>query len=129
MRALADHAASSLARARLIDQLASSQQELARRVEQEGTLRAITARIAVLQEPTEVLQRIVDESRRLLGADGAHLTLMSDTGDFLVPAVMADTTDAATTAWLGAMRVPARRRHQRPRSVQATRGLDARLSR
>ena len=64
-----------------------SQQELARRVEQEATLRAITARIAVLQEPTEVLQRIVDESRRLLGADGAHLTLMSDLGEFLVPAV------------------------------------------
>ena len=70
------------------------------------TLRAITARIAVLQEPAEVLQRIVDESRRLLGADGAHLTLMSDAGDFLVPAVLADTTDAATTAWLAAMAFP-----------------------
>jgi len=106
VRALADHAASSLARARLIDQLARSQQELARRVEQEAILRAITARIAVLQEPTEVLQRIVDESRRLLDADGAHLTLMSEVGDFLVPAVMADTTDAATTAWLAAMEFP-----------------------
>ncbi len=106
VRALADHAASSLARARLIDQLAGSQEELARRVEQEATLRAITARIAVLQEPTEVLQRIVDESRRLLGADGAHLTLMSEVGDYLVPAVMADTTDAETIAWLGAMEFP-----------------------
>ncbi len=106
VRALADHAASSLARARLIDQLARSQQELARRVEQEAILRAITARIAVLQEPTEVLQRIVDESRRLLDADGAHPTLMSEVGDFLVPAVMADTTDAATTAWLAAMEFP-----------------------
>jgi PAS domain S-box-containing protein len=106
IRALADHAASSLARARLIDQLAGSQRELARRVEQEGTLRAITARIAVLQEPTEVLQRIVDESRRLLGADGAHLTLMSDVGDYLVPAVMAGNTDPATTAWLAAMEFP-----------------------
>jgi PAS domain S-box-containing protein len=106
VRALADHAASSLSRARLIDQLASSQQELARRVEQEATLRAITARIAVLQEPTEVLQRIVDESRRLLGGDGAHLTLMSDTGRFLVPAVMADCTDPETMAWLGTMEFP-----------------------
>ncbi len=106
LRALANHAASSLARARLIDELARSQRELARRVEQEAILRAITARIAVLQEPTEVLQRIVDESRRLLGADGAHLTLMSDVGDFLVPAVLADTTDAATTAWLAAMEFP-----------------------
>ena len=53
-----------------------------------------------------MLQRIVDESRRLLGADGAHLTLMSEEGDFLVPAVLADTTDAATTAWLAAMAFP-----------------------
>ncbi len=129
IRALADHAASSLARARLIDQLASSQRELARRVEQEGTLRAITARIAVLQEPAEVLQRIVDESRRLLGADGAHLTLMSDVGDYLVPAVMADNTDPATTAWLAAMEFPHRRWHQRPGRVGASGRLDPRLPR
>ena len=73
VRALADHAAASVANARLIEQLARSREELARRADRERTLREITGRIAVLREPGSVLQQVADEARRLLGADGAHL--------------------------------------------------------
>ncbi len=78
VRALADHAAATLVGARLLDELTRSRGELARRAEQERALREITARLAVLREPAEVLQLIVDESRRLLGADDAHLTLLAE---------------------------------------------------
>jgi PAS domain S-box-containing protein len=94
VRALADHAAASVANARLIEQLARSREELARRADRERTLREITARIAVLREPGSVFQQVADEARRLLGADGAHLCLMSDSGDYLEPAVVSGASNA-----------------------------------
>ncbi len=106
VRALADHAAASVVNARLIEQLRDARGELERRAEAERTLRAITARITAFQAPEEVLQRIVDECVRLLGADGAHLALMADTGRHLVPAVVAGSTDVETRAWLHSMRFP-----------------------
>lgn len=106
VRALADHAAATIVAARLLDELTRSREELARRAEQERTLREITSRLAVLREPAEVLQRIVDDSLRLLGADDAHLTLLAEGTDHLVPAVLAGGTDDATREWLAGMEFP-----------------------
>ena len=44
----------------------------------------MAARIAELRDPDELLRRIVEESRRLLGSDGAHLTRMSEEGTDLI---------------------------------------------
>ena len=76
LRALADHAAGAIANQRLIEQLASSREELARRVDAQRTLGQISARIAVIREPGEILHSVVEAARRLIGSDGAHLTLM-----------------------------------------------------
>jgi PAS domain S-box-containing protein len=106
VRALADHAAATIVAARLLDELTRSREELARRADQERTLRELTGRLAVLREPTEVLQRIVDDTLRLLRADDAHMTLLAEGTDHLVPAVLAGGTDDATRAWLASMEFP-----------------------
>jgi PAS domain S-box-containing protein len=106
IRALADHAAATLVAARLLDELTRSRAELARRADQERTLREITGRLAQLREPSEVLQRIVDDTLRLLRADDAHMTLLAEGTDYLVPAVLAGGTDDATRDWLASMRFP-----------------------
>ncbi|MFN8621535.1 MAG: GAF domain-containing protein [Chloroflexota bacterium] len=106
VRALADHAAASLANARLIEQLARSREELARQAEQERALREISSRVAVLGQTEEILQRVVDESARLLGADGAHLCLLEPGRRYLVPQVLAGGMDEATATWLRERRFP-----------------------
>jgi PAS domain S-box-containing protein len=106
VRALADHAAATLVAARLLEELTRSREELARRAETERTLREITGRLAVLREPTEVLQRFVDDALRLLRADDAHMTLLEEGTDYLVPAVLAGGTDEATRDWLAGMQFP-----------------------
>ena len=42
-----------------------------------------------LRDPDEILARVVEESRRLLGSDGAHLTRMCEDGTYLVPVIVA----------------------------------------
>ena len=106
IRALADHAAVAIANARLIEQLERSQAELARRADAERALREIGAHISALADVDEVLQRIVDEARRLLGSDGAHLTLMSERGPFLQPVVVAGNTSEVERGWLTSMEFP-----------------------
>ncbi len=103
---LADVAAIALRNARLIDELARSRAEVERRAEAERTLRQIAARIAAVRDPQTVLQTIVDEAHRLLGSDGAHLTLMSDDRTYLQPVVVAGGLDARTTSWLKSDRFP-----------------------
>jgi PAS domain S-box-containing protein len=103
---LASQAAIAITNARLIDALERSQRELAARAETERSLRDIAARITSLGDPGEILARVVDESRRLLGSDGAHLTRMSDDGTYLVPVIIAGGMDAETEAWLKEMRFP-----------------------
>jgi PAS domain S-box-containing protein len=76
LQTLADNAATAIANARLIEELGASRAELARRVEAEQALRAITGRITALRDPAEVLQLVVDEAARLLGADGARIDLV-----------------------------------------------------
>jgi PAS domain S-box-containing protein len=106
LRLFADHASVAIANSRLIDELASSRAELERRAETERSLREITGRIAAIRDPDEVLQRIVDEARRLLQTDGAHLTLMSDDRTYLRPVVVAGTGDEATREWLQGQEFP-----------------------
>ena len=67
VRALADHAAASIANTMLIDRLATSEREVARRAEIERALREIGSRLAAIRDPADLLQRVVDESARLLG--------------------------------------------------------------
>ena len=106
VRALADHAAASLSNERLIVALARSREALARKAEQERALREISSRIALLGQTDEILQRVVDESRRLLGADGAHLCLLEQERRSLVPQVLAGGMDADTARWLRERRFP-----------------------
>jgi len=103
---LASQAAVAIMNARLIDDLERSQRELAARAETERSLRDISSRITSLGDPDEILARVVEESRRLLGSDGAHLTRMSDDRTYLVPVIVAGGMDGATEAWLKQMRFP-----------------------
>jgi PAS domain S-box-containing protein len=106
LRALADHAAGAIANQRLIEQLARSQQELAHRVDAQRTLGQISARIAVIREPEEILQSVVDAARRLIGSDGSHLTLMRPDGRNLRPVVVAGGTEEQTEEWLAGQDFP-----------------------
>jgi PAS domain S-box-containing protein len=103
---LAEQAAIAITNARLIDELERSQTALAQRVERERSLRDITARIAALRDPDEVLERVVEEAKRLLGTDGAHLTRLAEDGNDLIPVVVAGAADETTRAELLAMRFP-----------------------
>ena len=106
LRALGDHAAAAMTNARLIEELGRSTAELSRRAEAERTLREIAAGITAIRDAGEVLQRVVDESKRLLGADGAHLSLMAENGRHLTPTVLAGATDEETQAWLKTQEFP-----------------------
>jgi PAS domain S-box-containing protein len=106
LAAVADQAAIAIQNARLIEALERSQVALAKRAETERSLREMASRIAELREPDELLRRIVDDSRRLLGSDGAHLTRMSDDGTVLVPVVVAGGLGADDEAWLKQQRFP-----------------------
>ena len=103
---LADQAAIAITNARLIGALEASQTALARRADTERALRDITARIAALREPDVVLHRVVQEAKRLLGTDGAHLTRMSDSHDYLVPVVVAGAGEDEDHAWLLGLQFP-----------------------
>jgi PAS domain S-box-containing protein len=106
LEALAGQAAIAMTNARLIEELKRSQAALERRAETERSLRDITARITSLRDPEEILARVVEESRRLLHSDGAHLTRMSDDGTYLIPVIVAGGMDADTEAWLRQMTFP-----------------------
>ncbi len=106
LAALADQAAIAMLNASLIDELERSQGELEARAETERSLRDISARITSLGDPGEILARVVEESRRLLRSDGAHLTRMSEDGTYLVPVIVAGGMDVDTEAWLKNMQFP-----------------------
>jgi PAS domain S-box-containing protein len=93
-------------RVALENDLRRQAEELERLVEVQRTLGEIARRIAEVDDPAETLQQVVDASKRLLGSDGAHLTMLDDEGDNLVPMVMAGDTDPGTRAWLRARRFP-----------------------
>ena len=106
IRSLAAQAAIAITNARLIEELEESRSDLEARAETERSLRDISARITSLGDPGEILARIVEESRRLLRSDGAHLTRISEDGTYLVPVIVAGGMDEDTESWLKNMRFP-----------------------
>jgi PAS domain S-box-containing protein len=106
LAALATQASIAIRNAHLIAELERSQAAVARRADTERALRDITARIAALREPEVILRRVVEEAKRLLGTDGAHLTRMSETGTFLVPVVVAGAAEGVDQSWLLSMEFP-----------------------
>ncbi len=102
---LADQAAVAMTNAGLIAELARSRAEIAHRAERERSLRDITARITSLRDPREILELVVEEAKRLLGSDGAHLTRMADDGTYLVPVVVAG-GDAPTAEFIKTQQFP-----------------------
>ena len=106
IRSLAYQAAIAITNARLIQELERSQATVEARADRERALRDITARITSLRDPDEILAKVVEESRRLLRSDGAHLTRMSEDGTYLVPVFVAGGMDAGTEEWLKQMEFP-----------------------
>jgi two-component system, NarL family, sensor histidine kinase UhpB len=106
LRALADHAAAAIANQRLIERLARSQAELARRVEAQTTLAGISASIASIRQQDEVLHDVVEAAQRLIGSDGAHLALMLPGGKALRPIVVSGGSAAWTEDWLARLEFP-----------------------
>jgi PAS domain S-box-containing protein len=104
--ALASQAAIAITNARLIEELERSQAAVARRADTERALREIAARITGLREPDVILRRVVEEAKRLLGSDGAHLTRMSETDTFLVPVVVAGAGENIDQSSLLSMQFP-----------------------
>lgn len=104
--AFGDQVSIALANANLIEALATSRRELEQKAEAERSLRHIAARIAAVHDPAGVLQTLVDEARRLLGSDGAHLTLMADDRSHLQPVVVAGGLDHRMARWLKRQRLP-----------------------
>ncbi len=103
LEAIADQAAIMIRTTRLIEQLNASRTALTRRATAEQALREIGAQITGLREPDVILRRVVEEAKRLLDTDGAHLTRMSETGTFLVPVVVAGAGEGVDQSWLLSM--------------------------
>ncbi|HEY3523358.1 MAG TPA: GAF domain-containing protein [Candidatus Limnocylindrales bacterium] len=78
--ALAEQAAVALTNARLIAELAASREELIRRAAAEHALGEISGALAGIRQPSAVLQRVVDETHRLVGADGTILSILDPDG-------------------------------------------------
>ena len=74
--ALGSLAGIAVSNAALIEDLGESREQLARRADQERALREIGSRLSEIEDPAGVLQRIVGEMRRLLGAERCRLDLM-----------------------------------------------------
>ena len=104
--ALADQLAIAATNANLIEQLERSEVQLAARVESERALREISGRIAEIRDSAVVLERIVEDAKRLLGSDGAHITLISDDRTYLTPEVLSSEMDGATREWVRSLRFP-----------------------
>ncbi|HEU4673870.1 MAG TPA: GAF domain-containing protein [Candidatus Limnocylindrales bacterium] len=80
LAALAEQAAVALTNARLIAELAASREELIRRAAAEHALGEISGALAGIRQPSAVLQRVVDETHRLVGADGTILSVLDPDG-------------------------------------------------
>ncbi|HET7727563.1 MAG TPA: GAF domain-containing protein [Candidatus Limnocylindrales bacterium] len=106
LSALADQAAIAIRNAELIRALGQSREETARRAETERTLREIAARITAIRDPQGILELIVEEARRVLGSDGAHLTRLADDERVLRPVVVAGAEDPETAIWIKGLEFP-----------------------
>ncbi len=106
LAALADLAAIAIHNSELIRELGRSREETARRAETERSLREIAARVTSIRDTETILGLIVDEARRVLGSDGAHLTRMDESRTFLMPVVVIGGADEETDDWLRGMQFP-----------------------
>ena len=128
LAALADLATIAIHNAELIRELGRSREEVTRRAETERTLREIAARVTSIRDADAILGLIVEETRRVLASDGAHLTRMSDDRTYLTPDGARrrhGRGDRATGS--GASEFPIDGGHQRPRRGAGQRRLDAEL--
>jgi len=64
----------------LVTKAWSSRTDLARTADAERTLREIAGRVSATHDQDEILQAVIDASVRLLGATGAMIDLLGDTG-------------------------------------------------
>jgi PAS domain S-box-containing protein len=106
LAALATQASIAIRNARLIEELGRSRELIERRATAEQALREIGAQITAIRDPDVILRRVVEDAKRLLGSDGAHLTRISESGTYLVPVVVAGSGGAADQAWLLQMEFP-----------------------
>ena len=106
LAALADLATIAIHNAELIRELGRSREEVTRRAETERTLREIAARVTSIRDADAILGLIVEETRRVLASDGAHLTRMSEDRTYLRPMVLAGGTDEETREWLRIQEFP-----------------------
>ena len=93
LTAFATQASIAIRNARLIEELARSRAVIERRAEAEQALREIATRITAIRQPGDLLQRIVDEARRLLRADGAVIDEFDAAEGVLVSAYDAGLSD------------------------------------
>ena len=100
LAALANQAAIATPQRRARPRAGRSREESARRADTERTLRELAARITAIRDPEAILGLIVEEARRVLGSDGAHLTRMVEDRSYLRPVVVAGGLDAETRQWL-----------------------------
>ena len=77
---IADQASITIRTTRLIAELDRSRDALARTADAERTLREIAGRVSATHDQDEILQAVIDASVRLLGATGAMIDLLGDTG-------------------------------------------------
>ena len=106
LAALADLATIAIHNAELIRELGRSREETARRAETERTLREIAARVTSIRDADAILGLIVEETRRVLASDGAHLTRMADDRTYLTPMVVAGGMDDSARDWLRSQQFP-----------------------
>ena len=93
LTAFATQASVAIRNARLMEELARQRAVIERRAEAEQALREIATRITAIRQPGDLLQRIVEEARRLLRADGAVIDEFDPHEGVLVSAYDAGLTD------------------------------------
>ena len=76
IEALAGQAAIAMTNARLIEELDRSREQFSRQADAERALREIAARITAIRDPSDLLQHVVDEAARLLGAERVRIDLI-----------------------------------------------------
>lgn len=96
---LATQTVIAILNASLIDQLARSREELGRTADRERTLRGIDAELTAIHEPDRLLQRVVEESVRLLDGSRAQLDLVDPVTGLLARTHIAGWDDPDDAAW------------------------------
>jgi PAS domain S-box-containing protein len=97
VRALATHAATTLANMTLIAELERSETQLVRRSERERTLRELVGSLAAIRDTDVLLEHVVEAAVTVTGADGAFLDRMDASGRLRTAHSRNVTSEAART--------------------------------